>query len=414
MFDSVPKRQYRTSIPDRPAFKLNLWSVLSSMIDKDLSRMALPVNFNEPLSMLQRISESLEYSHLLDEAARCEDSLTQLTYIVAFAISNYYTTAHRTNKPFNPLLGETYENDRRADLGWWCICEQVSHQPPICALHAEGDGWVLWETYNVKSRFLLTTSLEIKPKGLSQLLFTKTGFRYSWNKVTTYVHNIIVGKLRIEQSGILNVKNHSTSDGASIEFFTEGWLSSKNARRVEGYVIDAIGERRHTISGYWNQFVDSCKLITDVSGKQTLIDRTVLWRGLTIPKEADKCYKFSAFTCSLNQPDSSVAPTDSRNRPDQRAMENGDFDLANSLKTTLENNQRVRRNKIIQEAISMGRANSQTSIEELREPLWFKVDGTFRNEPCPIYVYKGGYWEAKSKGDFSMCPHIFDISTDQE
>ncbi|KII64246.1 Oxysterol-binding protein 2 [Thelohanellus kitauei] len=410
----VPGKQYRTSIPDRPAIKINLWSILSSMMDKDLSRMALPVNFNEPISMLQRISESLEYSHLLDKATLCEDPLIQMTYIVAFAISNYYTTAHRTNKPFNPLLGETYENDRRGDLGWRCICEQVSHHPPVCTLHAEGDGWVLWETYDVKSRFLPTTSLEIKPKGLSQLVFTRTGFRYSWNKVTTYVQNIIVGKLRIEQSGVLNVTNHSTDDRANIEFFTEGWLSSKDARKVEGYVFDAKGERRHTISGYWNNFVDSCKLKTDASGKQIPVDRTVLWRGLSLPKEADKYYKFSAFTCSLNQPDPSVAPTDSRNRQDQRAMENGDFDSANSLKTTLENNQRARRNKIIKEAITMGRANSQTSIEELREPLWFKVDSTVAHETCPIYVYKGGYWEAKSKGDFSMCPHIFDISTHQE
>ena len=33
--------------------------------------------------------------------------------------------ANRVNKPFNPMLGETYECDRRAELGWRCFMEQV-------------------------------------------------------------------------------------------------------------------------------------------------------------------------------------------------------------------------------------------------------------------------------------------------
>ena len=33
--------------------------------------------------------------------------------------------ANRVNKLFNPMLGETYECDRRAELGWRCFMEQV-------------------------------------------------------------------------------------------------------------------------------------------------------------------------------------------------------------------------------------------------------------------------------------------------
>ena len=40
-------------------------------------------------------------------------------------------------------------------------------------------------------------------------------------------------------------------------------------------------------------------------------------------------YGFSEFTCSLNEPEEGVCPTDSRLRPDQRIMENEDFDTAN-------------------------------------------------------------------------------------
>ena len=44
---------------------------------------------------------------------------------------------------------------------------------------------------------------------------------------------------------------------------------------------------------------------------------------------SEHMYGFSEFTCSLNEPEPSVCPTDSRLRPDQRVMENGDFDNAN-------------------------------------------------------------------------------------
>ena len=38
---------------------------------KDLSRVCLPVYFNEPLSALQRIAEEMEYSELLDQVRPC-------------------------------------------------------------------------------------------------------------------------------------------------------------------------------------------------------------------------------------------------------------------------------------------------------------------------------------------------------
>ena len=44
---------------------------------------------------------------------------------------------------------------------------------------------------------------------------------------------------------------------------------------------------------------------------------------------SEHMYGFSEFTCSLNEPEPGVCPTDSRLRPDQRIMEDGDFDNAN-------------------------------------------------------------------------------------
>lgn len=143
----------RTRVPDKPNHSVNLWSIMKNCIGKDLSKIPMPINFNEPLSMLQRLAEDYEYSEVLDHAATLTDESEQLAYLAAFAVSTYATTAVRTGKPFNPLLGETYECDRMDDLGFRYLAEQVSHHPPIAALHCEGKQWVCWQEFSMTSKF---------------------------------------------------------------------------------------------------------------------------------------------------------------------------------------------------------------------------------------------------------------------
>jgi oxysterol-binding protein 1 len=110
------------------------------MIGKDMTKMTLPVSFNEPTSLLQRVAEDMEYSDLLDFAADRADSMERMVYVAAFAASEYASTIGRVAKPFNPLLGETFEYVR-PDKGYRFFVEQVSHHPPIGAAHAESANW---------------------------------------------------------------------------------------------------------------------------------------------------------------------------------------------------------------------------------------------------------------------------------
>lgn len=152
--------------------------------------------------MLQRLTEDLEYHELLDKAARCDSSLEQMCLVAAFSVSSYSTTVHRTAKPFNPLLGETYELDRQEEFGYRSLCEQVtawsqgvfaytltdvhahtchtacvlqrscllpkliyftfmsiffskvSHHPPAAAHHVISQrGWTLWQEITIASKF---------------------------------------------------------------------------------------------------------------------------------------------------------------------------------------------------------------------------------------------------------------------
>lgn len=60
---------------------------------------------------------------------------------------------------------------------------------------------------------------------------------------------------------------------------------------------------------------------------------------------SDRMYNFTSLAITLNEPEEGVAPTDSRLRPDQRAMEEGRWDDANKLKQELEEKQRAARKK---------------------------------------------------------------------
>ena len=96
------------------------------------------MGFSEPLSFLQRLTEDLEYADCLDAAAALgdADSCLRLAYVTAFAVSGYANTTDRLARPFNPLLGETFDCNRMADLGWKSIAEKVrlrSHFQFFCA-----------------------------------------------------------------------------------------------------------------------------------------------------------------------------------------------------------------------------------------------------------------------------------------
>lgn len=59
----------------------NIWSVLKNCIGKELSKITMPVVFNEPLSFLQRMAEYMEYAYLLRLAAQQEDPVARMQYV---------------------------------------------------------------------------------------------------------------------------------------------------------------------------------------------------------------------------------------------------------------------------------------------------------------------------------------------
>ncbi|XP_034455484.1 oxysterol-binding protein 1-like isoform X4 [Hippoglossus hippoglossus] len=411
-----PVRQRRTHIPDKPNYYLNLWSIMKNCIGKELSKIPMPVNFNEPLSMLQRLSEDLEYYELLDKGAKCQSSLEQMCYVAAFTVSSYSTTVHRTGKPFNPLLGETFELDRLRECGYRSLCEQVSHHPPAAAHHALSEkGWTLRQEISLASKFR-GKYLSIMPLGSIQCLFDKSNNHYSWKKVTTTVHNIIVGKLWIDQSGEIDVVNHKTGDRCHLKFAPYSYFSRDVPRKVTGVVTDKDGKAHYVLSGTWDEKMEFSRVMQSskgengTEGKQRTVYQTLkakeIWKKNPLPEGAESMYFFSTLALTLNELEEGVAPTDSRRRPDQRLMEDGRWDEANAEKQRLEEKQRTVRREREREAVKAVCSPEEGAHQDNHQALWFeKIDDPVSGET--LHIYKGGYWEAKEQGGWDICPDIF-------
>lgn len=69
----------------------------------------MPIWLNEPISMLQKICEVANYASIMDQAINTKDDEKRLGLIAIFVMGQYGEVFQRNRKPFNPILGETYE-----------------------------------------------------------------------------------------------------------------------------------------------------------------------------------------------------------------------------------------------------------------------------------------------------------------
>ncbi|KAJ4839976.1 Oxysterol-binding protein- protein 2A [Turnera subulata] len=385
-----PYIERRTKLPD-PVEKekgVSLWSMIKDNVGKDLTRVCLPVYFNEPISSLQKCFEDLEYSYLLDRAyeyGKAGNSLLRALYVAAFAVSGYASSEGRHCKPFNPLLGETYEADF-PDKGVRFFSEKVSHHPTIVACHCEGRGWKFWGDSNLRSKFW-GRSIQLDPVGVLSLEFDD-GEVFQWSKVTTTIYNLILGKLYCDHHGMMNI-NGNREYSCKLKFKEQSILD-RNPHQVQGFVEDISGKKVATVFGKWDDslhysYCDANGKPKDPKGS----NGTLLWKSTKAPPNLTR-YNLTSFAITLNELtpglQEKLPPTDSRLRPDQRHLENGEYEKANSEKQRLEKRQRM----------------SRKIQEHGWKPRWFQKEdenGSFR--------YIGGYWEAREKGNWDRCPTIF-------
>jgi len=349
-------RRRTLSVPKTETEGVNLWNLLCKNIGKDLSKISMPVTLNEPISMLQRLCEEMEYSELVEKARSSETPLERMQWVAAFAVSAYGSCNTRaSHKPFNPLLGETYECVRE-DKAFKFISEQVSHHPPISAAQCNGQGWVWSQWVQIRSKFW-GKSMEFQPEGQVSLTIDRPGGSpgetYVWNKVTSCIHNLLGAERWVDLYGESIVECSQTGLTARIQFVKASYWSNKR-HEVFGTINDKQGNVLQNLFGKWSEAL--------YVGKAP--STRCIWRPGTLPDDAELYYGFSRFAIELNEVVAAEAvklpPTDCRWRPDQRALEEGRVSEAENVKLGIEQAQRDRKRQR-----DMGQLDSFS-------PQWFK------------------------------------------
>ncbi|XP_066554939.1 oxysterol-binding protein-related protein 7 isoform X2 [Amia ocellicauda] len=359
---------------------IGLWNILYNNMGKDLSRVSMPVPLNEPLCFLQRLCEELEYCELLDTANRIDDPYERMVYVAAFAISYYLFGSSRNRyKPFNPVLGETYEC-LREDKGFRYVAEQVSHHPPISACYAESENFTFWQDQRWKNKFW-GKSVEVIPVGMVNITLPKYGDHYEWNKVTTCIHNILSPQRWLEHYGEILIRNTKDSSCTCKITLVKSRYFSPETNEVRGVVLDQAGNTVHKFGGFWHEgiFCD------------TLPTPQCIWKPHPLPPDHMQYYGFSYFARELNdvtpEMKSLLPPTDSRFRPDQRLLENGHVDEAEKKKDEVEQQQRERRKMMEKKG-------------EQHIPRFFRkmVDATGKE----TWFTNGTYWKVRKEPGFAQ------------
>ncbi|CDJ69276.1 oxysterol-binding protein, putative [Eimeria necatrix] len=343
----------------RTEFKVNLWSVLKDCIGRDLSRIAMPVYFNEPTSFLQRQCEDLQYVDLLN---------------------------------------------------------LVGHHPPITAYVATAseyscEGWV-----TVRNRFS-GKSLEVTMPGIARVTFRRTGERFSYKRIKMLIHNVIWGKLWIEVDGTSLVQNETSGDFSVVQFLRKGWLD-KTCHHLRAIIFDASGRPAYRLSGQWSSaiYVEEAPafpphkkwkvppqveefrrsetgppadspdnqldaVITQYWESIAWVEssRRLIWRPTARPPNADQFYGFGDLTRGCMRKGESMR-------------------LCNRRTDSKKNRGRLQGLGLVGNRIihPVGLGGSQTQ----------KI-GCTRYTILGLSSFQGGYWEAREAGDWSCCPDIF-------
>jgi oxysterol-binding protein 1 len=185
----------------------------------------------------------------------------------------------------------------------------------------------------------------------------------------------------------MEVKCHTTGDIALLNFTQRGW-TSKGAYEVKGNVTDKFGRVRISIAGFWNDKLFARKVNDGENPDRPSSPPYIIWQANPRPEAP---FNLTAFAITLNALNPTLnkylPPTDTRLRPDQRAMEEGQYDFAAEEKNRLEEKQRARRNE---------RQRNGESIHG--KPRWFKkaVDKNILSGE-EYWDFTGEYWKVREE-----------------
>lgn len=345
----------------------------------------------QPFTMLQNMAEIMEYAECLNRAAKTEDPAERMAWVVAFTMGPF-AAVERPWKPFNPILGETFEYEK-PEIGVKYLAEQVSHHPPVGASHAENDLWAYDLVSAPKTKFL-GNSVEVYPIGRTRIYLKGTQETFSLVPPPTKAHNVIIGSTWIDTFGDYTLLNATTGAKAHLFFQPCGWFG--NGRyEISGTIRTADGTPKLKLIGKWNSHLDC--IACDENGDE-LPDAKPLRLWTCREKPEDDPYSFTYFARELNRCDSiNPLASDSRRRPDRALLELGHSGDAAVAKHTLEEMQRAEKREREAKGVDW-------------KPRWFRakpgdaevLPGEYSNDECPQWEFTGEWLTMEPRPESSV------------
>ncbi|KAK2979748.1 hypothetical protein RJ640_003487, partial [Escallonia rubra] len=248
------------------------------------SQYPLPPLFNIPKSQLQCYGESV-YCTGQDMLSRCANgtsSVDRFTSVVAWSISTLRPLTFGV-APYNPILGETHHASRGA-LN--VLVEQVSHHPPVSALHAtneEDNIETTWCHYAVPKFY--GTSIETVVHGQKQLKLLTKDETYVINSPKLVIRFFPIPS--VDWLGNVTIRCEESGLEAELCYKGSSFLGRRaNYRSIRGKITSLSSSKPiYEISGHWDRTVT---VKDTTNGKLTVIyNAKEVLSGLKTPTVKD-------------------------------------------------------------------------------------------------------------------------------
>ncbi|KFK45024.1 hypothetical protein AALP_AA1G334400 [Arabis alpina] len=225
----------------------------------------LPPQLNQPRSQLQVYGEMI-YSFggqdLLGECSRRVLPIERLKSVVTWNISKLRPIIFGL-APYNPILGETHHvSNGHINV----LCEQVSHHPPVSALHATHEKenidltWVQYFTPRFRGSYV---EVEAKGKRVLKLLTRKETYEMEQPKLIMRFLPAAGG----HWAGKIKIKCPETDLEAELHLNSGSFmerLRGNDNRSIKGKISESSsGNKLYDIFGHWDRTVMATNMKTN-------------------------------------------------------------------------------------------------------------------------------------------------------
>lgn len=301
---------------------------------------SLPVRIFEPRSLLERIVDWWLFAPQYLSQAYLLDPIARMKSVIGFALAGLYVSVSQV-KPFNPIIGETYQAS--FGDGTKIYCEHTNHHPPISNFLMVGKNFRFFGRYEYLAKPNTTfNELKMYQEGPNIVEFQK-GDRVEFNLPGGKVMGLMSGDRLLKWHGIMKFLDKKNGLKAILKIGSQkkvpggGLFSKKRSDLLEGkiyYVKKDVVEKK--IKNSKDQEKEDLKY-SDLEQEIGNIEGSWL-DNLIIAGE--EIWNINKTKPERQIPEENPLPTDSRYREDLIFLKYNDLKMAEKWKVKLEERQR--------------------------------------------------------------------------